>query len=249
MWAYSRHIRQVADREPVDFSFSVMAFVSVCTDESPETLVFSWILPLKLLLNSSKSSLGSTVQQCLFLIPTCQNRTVNTSLQLPLPACRALCDICGKTLLLLFVGKNLKLVLSCMFSSYARSLRVLHKDMARVCTLLLEELCFSCLSCHPTGLPISTYAKFCHRKLLKVAITGGKKVSWKLEQSKYISRADDTNLTDQYETCDSLRSHPSRHHAERHNYRHTDTVTGRGINTGSVIAPARCNHTSKQLQT
>lgn len=31
----------------------------------------------------------------------------------------------------------------------------------------------------PAGLPVSTYAKFCHRKLQKVAITGGKKVSRK----------------------------------------------------------------------
>lgn len=35
------------------------------------------------------------------------------------------------------------------------------------------------LFCQPTGLPVSTYAKFCHRKLQKVAITGGKKVSRK----------------------------------------------------------------------
>lgn len=35
------------------------------------------------------------------------------------------------------------------------------------------------LLCHPAGLPVSTYAKFCHRKLQKVAITGGKKVSGK----------------------------------------------------------------------
>lgn len=35
------------------------------------------------------------------------------------------------------------------------------------------------LFCLPTGLPVSTYAKFCHRKLQKVAITGGKKVSRK----------------------------------------------------------------------
>lgn len=35
------------------------------------------------------------------------------------------------------------------------------------------------LFCQPTGLPVSTYAKFCHRKLQKVAITGGKKVSGK----------------------------------------------------------------------
>lgn len=27
------------------------------------------------------------------------------------------------------------------------------------------------------GLPISTYAKYCYRKLQKVAVTGGKKVS------------------------------------------------------------------------
>lgn len=35
------------------------------------------------------------------------------------------------------------------------------------------------LFCQSTGLPVSTYAKFCHRKLQKVAITGGKKVSRK----------------------------------------------------------------------
>lgn len=29
----------------------------------------------------------------------------------------------------------------------------------------------------PPGLPISTYAKYCYRKLQKVAVTGGKKVS------------------------------------------------------------------------
>lgn len=33
--------------------------------------------------------------------------------------------------------------------------------------------CFS----FPPGLPISTYAKYCYRKLQKVAVTGGKKVS------------------------------------------------------------------------
>lgn len=41
----------------------------------------------------------------------------------------------------------------------------------------------------PTGLPVSTYAKFCHRKLLKVAITGGKKVSLKKKLSFRCSRS------------------------------------------------------------
>ncbi|MEQ2272824.1 Rho GTPase activating protein 39 [Xenotaenia resolanae] len=53
------------------------------------------------------------------------------------------------------------------------------EDKARVCVLSLEKLGFflvlNLVVLFSPGLPVSTYAKFCHRKLLKVAITGGKK--------------------------------------------------------------------------
>lgn len=38
-------------------------------------------------------------------------------------------------------------------------------------------LCVTTRFPFPPGLPISTYAKYCYRKLQKVAVTGGKKVS------------------------------------------------------------------------
>lgn len=45
--------------------------------------------------------------------------------------------------------------------------------------MVARDLIFFCpfVCSYLKGLPISTYAKFCHRKLQKVAITGGKKVS------------------------------------------------------------------------
>lgn len=56
--------------------------------------------------------------------------------------------------------------------------KVLRWCFAKSCGMAGAQCCglTSCLSFLP-GLPISTYAKYCYRKLQKVAVTGGKKVS------------------------------------------------------------------------
>lgn len=56
--------------------------------------------------------------------------------------------------------------------------KVLCWCFAKSCGMAGAQCCglTSCLSFLP-GLPISTYAKYCYRKLQKVAVTGGKKVS------------------------------------------------------------------------
>lgn len=145
------------------------------------------------LFGPSKSSLSLTVQPCLLSNPPYARITPSTCLSCPPPhpASHALFDICEKRHADCSAsGKECKSFIMC-FHWCLVALKVLFfktstkkKHASPYC---LKTECWGggfpfsqvliFVYCQLTGLPISTYAKFCHRKLQKVAITGGKKVS------------------------------------------------------------------------